>query len=170
MDKAHMELTNDEVAANLTRFGAPLFGDEAGGDLNLEEALALGVRLSRQSDPVARVWPVAFARNAHALDVQKLVSLATELGEKQACGYLLSVTGKLMGDQALVSQAEAMREERPEPEYFFQDPDRCEALGRLERRKTDDFGKRWSFWTGAPVDLFFETCYRKHMNGNRNKV
>ena len=168
MDTSQTELTVDEVASNLMRHGAPLLGDEAGGSLDLEEALAHGVRTSRHSGAVCRVWPVTFARNAKAVDVEKLMALATEFGERRACGWLLEATGMLMGDSALVATAESLREELPEPEYFFHSSKTSEARKELARRKSDELSKRWSFWTASPYDLFFEACYVKHMRRQTN--
>lgn len=154
--------SDDDVASNLMRYGAPLLGNRPGGSLGLEETLAWGVRLARRDPAIARVWPVAFAKNRRDVNVERLVSLAVALGEKRACGLLLWVTGTLMGDEALVARAERLRDERPpEPEYFFLGGG--EGLHEVARRKTEEFAKRWSFWMGAPFEMFFQASYRKFM-------
>lgn len=162
-DTGSVRLSDDEVAENLMRYGAPLLGNRPGGDLTLEETLAYGVGLARRDDAVARVWPVAFAKNWPTVDVEKFVSLSVHLGQKRACGFLLWVTGKLMEDETLMDRAERLRGDMlPEPEYFFLGQ-RGEGLRELERRKTEEFSKRWSFWTGTPFEMFFQSCYRKFM-------
>ena len=164
-----VQANEEKLLSALKWHGLPVWGRPPARTLALEEALALGVGLARRDSAVCRGWPVMFARNRAHVNVGELVRLAGDLGEVRACGFLLWVAAKVMGDEKLLAKAESLRSESlPEPEYFDREQsgrggDFGRVFRRLSRRKTEEFARRWSFWLGTSFDNFFGECYRKHM-------
>lgn len=145
----------ESVLGSMSKHGAPLFGGDRETDLGLDETLAYGVLVSRQVGSAARMWPVVFSKNKEKVNVDRVFSLATSLGEGKACAFLLWVSGKLMGDLALVALAETRRPDPPKQEYYFSE------FPELAKRKTEEFARKWSFFMAGSFDQLFGSCYRK---------
>ncbi len=87
-----VQVSDDEILANLASHGAPLrIETVASNELDLEESVAQGLRLSHRLPIVARALPVLLARNRHRLDMTRIEGRAAELGEKRALGFFLQL-------------------------------------------------------------------------------
>jgi len=143
----------ETLYANLKRWGAPLVkGGTPQEEFSLEETLGRGLVLARHHPDVARVWPVAFAKNRPQVDLSELVMLARSFGQKRALGFFLSLTAGLLKEPSLARFAR-----RLEDFFLFSRGDRAR---RLAEENAPRAAKEWLFRMNMPMDSF-ESLFRK---------
>lgn len=140
---------------NLKRWGAPLARPgRPGGKLTLEETLAYGLGLARHHPDVARTWPLVLAMNRPALDLEVLVRLARRLGQKRTLGFLLSLTGTLLGEAKLAGTARLLRDARFRRTQDFFVVARGRRARELAERRTPPMAREWRFRMNTPLESF----------------
>ena len=154
--------TDEELAWNLRRWGAPLVETGTPGlDLSLEETLAHAVGLSRRRPEVARVWPVVLARNRSGVDLGDLAAAGRRLGQKRALGFLLSLSATLLRDKTLAAFAGHLRDRRSSVVRDFFLTEHGVRARRLAQKRSPALARQWLFWMNMPMESF-ESFFRKH--------
>ena len=157
---------DDHVVWNLRKWKAPLAGPGVSGQqLLLEETLAHAVELSRRRTEVARVWTVVLARNRSEVNLERLAAAGRQLGQKQALGFLLSLTARLLQDPYLSKFAAGLRDRRSRVvrDYFL--GKRSSRAQALVEKRTPPLARKWFFRMNMPLDSF-ETFFHKHVKPN----
>jgi hypothetical protein len=148
--------SNDEVLYwNLKHRGAPLLRPGSRGKkLAVEQTLAQALTLSRKNPDVAQVWPVVLAKNLHALDLGELKTLARQLGQKKALGFMLSLSGMLLHDSRLTKFARGLQDKRVQAtqDYFLLR--RGKRARKLADEKTPPLAREWHFRMNMTLDQF----------------
>ena len=151
----------ETLYANLKRWGAPLVrGGTPREKFSLEETLGRALVLARHHPDVARVWPVAFAKNRREVNLSELVMVARSFGQKRALGFFLSLTAGLLKDPSLAKSARHLsdgRARRVEDFFLFSRGDRAR---RLAEENAPRAAKEWLFRMNMPMDSF-ESLFRK---------
>ncbi|MCP3980164.1 MAG: hypothetical protein GY716_12735 [bacterium] len=149
--------------ASLAALGAPLHTEAAPvADLDPEEAVAQGLRLTHCFPTLARAYPVLLARNRSRLNLERLKQLATELNEKQTLGFFLELTAALANDPQLRSFAQTLRDRRVRRVRDFFSGPHGKYSRELANRRTPPVAKRWHFRMNMDMDNFrnFYTKFR----------
>jgi DNA-binding transcriptional ArsR family regulator len=147
----------------LAALGAPLGGPAKQTRLPPpEEVLADGLVLAHHSPTVARVLPVAFWRQRHQLDYQRLERAATQRDERQALGFYLELTGHLGGDRRLVRRASGLRDRRRTALRPFFSGGRGSFARAAAQEKSPALARRWGFVMNMELESF-STAFRKHV-------
>lgn len=159
--------TDEETLyGNLKRWGAPLVrGDASGRDLSLEETLGRALILARQHPEVARVWPVALARNRQRVDLGELELVARSLGQKRTLGFFLTLTGKLLHDPLLTRFANRLHDGRTRRMENFFLVARGERARRLAEENAPRPARDWHFRMNLPMESF-ESLFRKFVKSH----
>jgi len=149
------------VFSNLKRWHAPLSRDaNSQRELSLEETLARALPLARRHPEVACAWPVVLAKNLPQVDFAELEGTARRLGEKQALGFLLSLTAAFLKSESLRRKARRLYDARmKKPRDFFLMP-RGDRARRLADENTPAAAKTWHFRMNLPLESF-ESFFRK---------
>ena len=138
----------------LRALGAPLAVEPAEHPGPLEETLVEGARLSRRDPVVARALPVALWLHRAELDPDRLAETARRLGQKQAVGFYLELTGLLGGDPHFKRWAARLRDDRVRAtQDFFQLPT-TPAARMLADRRTPSAARRWGFRLNEDLESF----------------
>jgi hypothetical protein len=144
---------DDAVYASLKAWGAGLAkGVPAARTLPLEETLASGVDLARRDPDVAQTWPVVLAKNRDRLDLDRLATLVRRLGQKRALGFLLSVTGRLLGDPSLAAYARRLRDARVRASQDFFTAPGGRRMRALADANTPKLARDWHFRMNTSLD------------------
>lgn len=148
-------LQPDRVLANLASLGAPLRTETAPAvDMDPEEAVARGLCLTHRHPTLARAYPVLLARNRDRLDMERLRQRATELGEKQALGFFLELTGTLAKDRQLCSYARTLRDRRIRKTRDFFQARRGRYARFLADQRTPRLARDWCYRMDMDMDNF----------------
>lgn len=153
--------SEDALFWNLRRFGAPLarVGTKS-EELSLESTLAYALKLSRRHPEVARVWSVVFAKHLAEVKLEALKRLSGRLGQKQALGFFLALTRRLLKKQAAGLSEESLRDGRYKKTKSFFLSDESERARRLAELRTPDLAKDWQFRMNMPYESF-ESSFEK---------
>lgn len=138
---------------NLKRWGAPLVRMAfASAKMSLEATLAVSLALARRDPDVAQVWPVVLAKNRDRVDLDLLEARARHLGQKRVLGYLLSLTGLLLRDPALVAFSRRLRDPRVRRRQDFFLLDRGPRARRLAEENTPRVARDWLYRMNATLE------------------
>jgi len=147
--------TDDAVYGSLKSWGAGLAKDTAPAKpLALEETLAYGVGLARRDPDVAQAWPVVLAKNRDRVDLDRLETLVRRLAQKRALGFLLSLTGTLLGDPTLATFARRFRDSRVREARDFFTPAKEKRMIALTEANTPDLARAWHFRMNTSLEGF----------------
>jgi len=148
-------LTDQAVYANLKSWGAGLVRNvRATAPLSLEETLAYALELARRDPDIAQVWPVVLARNRGQVNLTRLELLGRRLGQKRALGFLLSLTGTLLGDPTLLEFANRFQDSRVRKAQDFFTIARGKRAQRLSEENTPELAKGWFFRMNTTLEGF----------------
>jgi len=143
----------DRVRETLAAFGAPLLGWRPVASEPLESALVQALVLSHRDATLLRVLPVVVARNRRSRQFARLRELARTHGAVAELGMLLDLTGSLLGDASLTTEAKNLEQGRPAilREYFASPG----PFGRaVAERHTPAAARRWGFVLNMSEDVF----------------
>ena len=155
------EPDEDSVFWNLRRWGAPLARPGTPGEeLSLESTLSHALGLARRHSDVARAWPVVFARNQPAVNLQSLTLLTRRLGQKRALGFFLALTRRLLNDPSLADAEKRLRDDRFRATQDFFLPVGGKRAQKLADRRTPQPAKEWHFRMNMPLESF-ASSFRK---------
>lgn len=161
--KRQVRLADARVRAALSRYGAPLFADEAAAEPlpGLEETLAAALRLAHEDAPVAGNVPVVLWRNRN-VDTAELSRLAVRAGEGQTLGFFLELTDELAGEDVFGNAAQALRDKRvSRPRNFFSRDGRFGPYEEeLALAATPEVARRWHYLMNMSLDSF-RSYFRK---------
>ncbi|HVE38540.1 MAG TPA: helix-turn-helix domain-containing protein [Planctomycetota bacterium] len=156
--------SEETVLWNLRRRGAPLARKGVRGeDLSLESTLAYALRLARRRPEVARVWPVVFAKHRSELDLEALTRQSTRLGEKQALGFFVALTRRLLKDPSLAGRERALRDHRFKKTQDFFLSEESERARKLAELRTPETAREWHFRMNMPMESF-ESSFEKFVH------
>ena len=149
---------DDVVRTMLAEYGAPLVSREVGAGQRpstLEELLAYALGLSHRDPYVALVIPLVLDQTWRTLDLAALRYWATRVGEKQALGFFLELTGELARKEEYRREAGRLRDRRFKKQRSYFTP---EEVGRFSREladlRTPDSARRWKYRMNLPTDSF----------------
>ena len=126
-----------------------------------EEALVEAVRLARRDATLARVLPVALARQWKTLHHERLKDVAVRSRAKHALGFFLALTAELSGDKALRQSAETFRDHRVTSLRLFFTLPSARASRDLAERRTPRLAREWGYL--MDLDLAsFKSAFAKH--------
>jgi hypothetical protein len=145
----------NQLYASMKHWGAGLAREVDGSvPLPVEDTLVQSLPLCRRDPDLAQVWPVVLAKNYSTVDYDRLEVLARHAGQKQAMGFMLSLTGQLMKDSSLSKFAERFRDQRVrKPQDFFL-LNRTERSRRSAEEKTPKVAREWFFRMNTPLEGF----------------
>jgi hypothetical protein len=147
--------SDDVLYGSLKSWGAGLAkGRAAGESLGLEETLAYGVDLARRDPDVAQVWPVVLAKHRDRVDLDRLEVLARRLSQKRALGFLLSLTGTLLGDPTLAIFARRFRDSRVREAQDFFTLAKAKRTSALTEANTPALARAWHFRMNTSLEAF----------------
>lgn len=92
--------SEENLLKSLKRFGAPVTHD-FGGNLSLESAVALGLKMARKDAYYESVVPYVLALNAELLDANKLLGLALTDDQVNVLGYFCELAYAFKPNQKL---------------------------------------------------------------------
>lgn len=145
----------DQTMANLASLGAPVSTESTPDvDLDPEEAVAQGLRLTHLYPTLARAYPVLLARNRGRLNLERLKQIATELNEKQTLGFFLELTASLANDRQLRSFAQTLKDRRVKKVRDFFEGPQGKYSQRLANQRTPPVANRWHFRMNMDMDNF----------------
>lgn len=150
------------VRGGLRTLGAPLH-DSPVAVYDTELALVQGVALSHNDPTVARVLPLCFCFVAGILDVERLLKLARDGGEKQAVGFFLDLTATLTGTSLFKRWAARFRDARcglASRDFF---PETSTLAREAARQNTPKLAKKWGLRMNMGLDAF-QSMYEKHVH------
>lgn len=145
----------DSVALreSLAAYGAPLVEVERQAHMPLEATLLAALEAARSDGTVLRVLPVVVAHQRGRLDWVELLEEARKAGLKAELGFLLTLTGELLGDESLKARALALRDRRRTRMAYLPEP-----RNRFERQIAEEaspaMAKAWGFYMNMSVDSF----------------
>jgi hypothetical protein len=140
----------------LKEIGAPLLvsGECHEGLPSLEKIFAEGMHLAHRDATVARVLPVCFWLNRERLDLDRLEVQARRMGETQALGFFLSLTGELAKEKAIVEAGEKLRDKRRKRiRSFFEGTESRYNLA-LAELNTPEIARRWHYRLNIALESF----------------
>lgn len=146
----------NEVEANLAAYGAPLgMPLQLQKKLSLEQALALGLKLSHSNPTVARALPVMFYKNVKSLNFEQLKYFASQLDEKQTLGFYLELVGELSQNSKFKRMAKKVRDRRVlRVQNFFDVADEGKYEKLLTEQNTPKVAKKWKYRMNMEFDTF----------------
>lgn len=154
-----------QVMADLASLGAPVRGETApAADVDPEEAVAQGLRLTHSNPTLARVYPVLLARNRNRLKLERLRQRATAIKEKQTLGFFLDLTGDLANDRQLQTFARTLKDHRVKRMRDFFEGPHGKYSQDLANQRTPQVAKDWHFRMDMDMDNFRQT-YSKFCEG-----
>jgi AcrR family transcriptional regulator len=138
---------------SLAAYGAPLVDVARQAHMPPEAALLGALEAARTDGTVLRVLPVVVAHQRARLDWVELLEGARKAGLKSELGFLLTLTGDLLGDESLKGRAVALRDRRRSRMVYFPEP-----RNRFERQLAEEaspaVAKAWGFFMNMSVDSF----------------
>lgn len=138
---------------SLAAYGAPLAEVTRRAHLPLEATLLGALEAARTDGTVLRVLPVVVAHQRARLDWVELLEGARKAGLKAELGFLLTLTGELLGDASLKGRALALRDRRRTRMAYFPEP-----RNRFERQIAEEaspaIAKAWGFFMNLSVESF----------------
>lgn len=148
-------LEPQRVLANLASLGAPVHADTApAADLEPEEAVVRGLRLTHRYPTLARAYPVLLARNRGRLNLERLKQRATAVNERQTLGFYLELTGALANDRRLLSFAQTLKDRRVRKVRDFFEGPHGKYSRNLADQRTPQVAKDWHFRMNMDMDNF----------------
>jgi hypothetical protein len=149
---------DDVVRGMLAEYGAPFVSkDTAEGrrPKSPEELLAYALRLSHRDPHVALVFPQVLHRNWSSLDRAALRHWVNRVGEKQALGFYLELTGELAGEEDYLREAERFRDRRfRKVRSYFPGLERGRLASELAQLRSPDCAGRWHYRMNLPMESF----------------
>ncbi len=140
----------------LREIGAPLLVEGRTHEAlpGLEKILAAALCLAHRDATIARILPVCLWLKREQLDLERLEVYARRLGETQALGFFLSLTGELSGAQDLSDLGERFRDKRRKKvRAFFKAAD-SKYNQALAEKNTPELAKHWCFRMNMGLDSF----------------
>jgi len=167
--RSRMGGSNDVLGGQLAHYGAPLYGREVlkGEKVQpVEEILAQGLALSRESGTVARSLPCVFWANRTRLNLSRLSEMSEKLGQGRTLGFFLDLTMEVSGRRTpafekMVRSLQTRHSPTPllsRPVQFFSPTTRRErALAEL---CTPKVARLWGFRMNMDLESF-ASMFRK---------
>ncbi|MBV2169140.1 MAG: hypothetical protein KUL82_10580 [Bdellovibrio sp.] len=149
--------SEQNVLASLKRAGAPVAysGD---GSLDLENAVALGLKGAHHEGLYESLVPYVLATNAERLDLNKLLGLAFEYGEAHVLGYFIEMANAFQPHpkfEKALKVLSPMRSEKPQLlveaekskfKELFEKNSAARRWNFLVRGTLEDHLMRWESW------------------------
>jgi len=147
---------DQEVRLWLKEIGAPLLaaGKCHKGLPSVEKILAEGMQLAHRDATVARVLPVCFWLNRHRVNLDRLEVQARHVGETQALGFFLCLTGELANEKGLVEAGEKFRDKRRKRIRNFFETSESKYNLALAELNTPQIARRWHYRLNIGLDSF----------------
>lgn len=153
------ELPDRLVRESLASWGAPLAGVHRTRALGLSATVLGGLALARLDGTVLRVLPSVLSANLASLDWPELKEGARRAKLKAELGWLLELTGALLGRNDLGVRAVDLRDRRRRALRFF--PAARSSFEReVARQRSPARARAWGFWMNLSEDSFRATLER----------
>jgi len=155
-----------DVRIWLKEIGAPLLVE---GKLqepcpSLEEILAQALHLAHRDATITRILPVCLWLNREELSLDRLEVHARRLGETQALGFFLALTGELSRNEEFLKMGERFRDRRRKKAHAFFEEVGSKYNQALTERNTPEIAKRWCFHMNMGLESF-QTAFERFAHG-----
>ena len=146
------------VRASLVAWGAPLDAVKKRGRMPLGDTLLAGLEVARRDATILRVLPTVLARNVDAIDWVDLKEAARRRKLKAELGWLVELTGSLLGRDDLGPHVMELRDRRRRMRFYPEVASSFEE--ELARKRTPPRALAWGFWMNMPDEVFKSTLER----------